>query len=396
MATTSVADLQPDVDVAQASRHLELLHQGAEGYVSLVLLGDDRRERHCFIPTKDLTNVTDGEVITASVTELQDIVNQRWNLYTACSVFNTPPERGRGTRTDVLSVPGVWADLDVKPGVEGYFQSESELLAFTTRFPLKPTLEVASGSGGRHLYWLLHPDQRLDPNPGQSLLTAWLDYLRVMARGHVIENVHDTTRILRLAGTVRWPKSKGGDSTPMPRRVTLVREGPRYHYGEIHDACWPAFQEANELRKQLRAEREDLERNRRMSLEQRGLALPKYDQIVWLFNAMEDWARILIPLGWQLFSDERDGAARCRYWTRPGKSISDGKSASTDFVNDDGTTTRVMVIYTNDPAVYDLWENQDSTEAHGITTKWHAALKLYERDEGRLIRDVVTHNGQLP
>ena len=107
------------VDVEQASRHLRLLHHGADGFASLVLLGSGKRERHGFAEVHDLLQpVADRTEARDSYEELADTVAARWNVYTACSTFAKVPEKGRGTRTDVLSVPGVWADLDVKPDSE--------------------------------------------------------------------------------------------------------------------------------------------------------------------------------------------------------------------------------------------------------------------------------------
>src|SRR5206468_6287340 len=151
MVTVPAAALKPAVDVAQASRHLEILHGGAPGFCSLNLLGNGRHERHCFF--KASTLVDEPASYGASREALQDVVDARWNVYTALSTFAQIPSKGRGTRADVLSVPGVWADLDVKPDTEGYFTSVTQLETYVARLP-RPTLDVASGSGGRHLYWL--------------------------------------------------------------------------------------------------------------------------------------------------------------------------------------------------------------------------------------------------
>lgn len=390
----TVADLLPAVDAEQATRHLEQLHHDATGFLSLVLLSPPSRERHCFAATTELTLLTDHDMIARSAGELTDVVEAHWNVYTACSTFSNVPNRGRGTRADVASVPGVWTDLDVKPGTEGYFQSETELLTYAARLPT-PTLEVASGSGGRHLYWLTK--QRQESDPGQSLLHAWLDFLRAEADGTVIENVHDTTRILRLAGTIRWPKVEDSQES-RPAAVRLVRDdGPRYAAEELELLSSSAHGEAQAQRDHLREQRSLVDLERRRDLEGRGLDLQVYDYVVRHFNVIEDWARLLEPTGWTLFSDQRDGPARCRYWTRPGKTRADGKSASTDYVNDDGYVSNVMSIYSNDPEVADLRENATGSDAHGLCTKYHYALKrLYEDSDGALLHAIAAGNGKLP
>lgn len=389
MVTVPASALQPRVDTEQASRHLELLHSGAPGYAGLILLGHQRFERHSFFPTSDL--VDDPSTVDSSSEALQDAVDARWNVYTTCSTLHGVPEKGRGTRADVLSVPGVWADLDVKPDTEGYFRDESELQAFVSRLP-RPTLQVASGSGGSHVYWLTH--RRLEADEGQQLLTMWLDYMRRETGGYTIEYVHDTTRVLRLAGTVRWPRD-GDDAGGMPRRVELVAEGPRYHDEELRLLARDAFDEARAVREERRALRLDDERRRRADLAARGLAEANYDRIVSTFNLEQDWAVLLECTGWTLHGDQRDGPARCRYWTRPGKAAADGKSASTDYTSLDGVTSRLMTVYSNDPTLTDLVDRTDEGVV-GTCTKWrYALIRLFHGDEITLLRCVVANRGRL-
>lgn len=389
MVTVPASALRPAVDTAQASRHLELLHRNAPGFASLVLLSYQRYERHCFFPTSDLRD--SPSTVDASRETLQDVVDARWNVYTACSTYGGVPERGRGTRADVVSVPGVWADVDVKSDVEGYLRNETEVEAYIARLP-RPTLDVASGSGGRHLYWLTH--ERLEADRGQELLAHWLDFLRQEAGGVIIDNVHDTTRVLRLAGTVRWPRNKD-DSGGMPHSVKLLREGPRYNADELNWLARDAYQRAQAQRDERRARRVQADELRRRDLTARGLAEENYERVVRMFNAEQDWAPLLEGTGWTLHGDQRDGPARCRYWTRPGKSTVDGKSASTDFVANDGATSRLMTIYSRDPELYDLW-NEDEFAVIGTCTKWRYALtRLFHGDEVTLLRCVVANRGKL-
>ncbi len=388
MVTYPATQLQPNVDLAQASRHLEILHGGAPGFGSLVLLGNGHHERHCFFAVNDLQSTVE---VDASREALQDVVDARWNVYTACSTFIDVPEYGRGRRADVLSVPGVWADLDVKPDTEGYFASETDLVDYMSYLP-RPTIEVASGSGGRHLYWLTH--QRLEAEEGQDLLLAWLDFLRAEADDVTIENVHDTTRILRLAGTVRWPKV--GDSVPMPRRVELVREGPRYPADELRLLSRDVHKEALKRRAELKERRIESEKRRSRELTARGLQQTNYDRVVRIFNMQQDWAYLLESTGWTLHSDQRDTTARCRYWTRPGKQVSDGKSASTDFTAADGVTSRLMTIYSNDPTLADLCDDSGDEDAVCICSKWsYARRRMFDGDDVALLRSVVANRGRL-
>jgi hypothetical protein len=381
--------LSPEVDAVQASDHLRYLHEGAKGVISMVLLGTAKgRERHSFFQWDE---AKESEEIRNGKEALQNVVDAHWNVYIACSTFKNVPSRGRGGRDLVLEVPGVWADLDVKPGTEGYFQSEDELLEYTRHLPA-PTLEVASGSGGRHLYWLTK--QRMNATDGQNLLHAWLDFLREWSDGKTIEHVQDSTRILRLAGTIRWPKEV--DSTTVPRRVELLNVGPRYHDGELQLMSARAHAEAQEHRRSLRAFLSQQDAERRSDLLDRGLQEATYSSIVARFNIVQDWASLLEPTGWTLISDDREMHNRCRYWARPGKSASDGKSASTDYTSEAGITSSTMTIFSSDPSVMDLWENPDTMDNKGRCSKWrYALMRLYQGDEARLVKDVIEGRGQL-
>lgn len=389
--TEAFSALTPSVDAVQASEHLRILHEGAEGIISLVLLGTvSGRETHSFFEWGEARPAADAQ---ASRSILQECVDQHWNVYVGCSTFTSVPPKGRGTRAMIKEVPGVWADLDVKPGVEGYFSSEAELLEYTKRLPT-PTIEIASGSGGRHLYWLTH--KRLNASDGQNLLHAWLDFLREWSDGKTIENVQDSTRILRLAGTVRWPKQV--DVEMMPRRVEMLNTGPRYHAAELQLMSSRAHEEAQEKRIQLRRFIEGKNLERDIEIMKRGEGkLEVYRNLIATFNRQQNWDDLLIPTGWQLLSDDREGAARCRFWVRPGKSTADGKSASTDFIYDDGRVAETMCIYSNEPSlVTDLWENAGSGDFQGRCSKWHyTIMRLYGGDEDRLIRDAVEGGGKI-
>jgi hypothetical protein len=388
LTTIPALALQPNVDVEQASRHLEVLHGGAPGFGSLILLGNGKQERHCFFSNSDLYD--DHTKLDDSREMLQDVVDARWNVYTSLATFASIPERGRGTRADVLRVPGVWADLDVKPGTEGYYTNEYDLCEYMSFLP-RPTLEVASGSGGRHLYWLTH--ERLEARAGQELLLAWLDFLRAEAGTHIIENVHDTTRILRLAGTVRWPKIN--DTTPMPHTVNIIREGPRYYIDELRTLAAPAHKQARVQREETRALRAEADERRRRNMAARGLHIENFERVVRTFNNVQDWEPLLIAAGWTLHSDQRETTGRCRYWTRPGKNMSDGKSASTDFTDSQGKTSRLMSVYTKEPTLSALWENADTHDGVGLCSKWKFATSYLDFTDTALYR-TVCKTGQLP
>lgn len=61
------------------------------------------------------------------------------------------------------------------------------------------------------------------------------------------------------------------------------------------------------------------------------------------FEAQTDWEDILTPAGWSYHHSDRDGT---RYWTRPGKNVEEGYSATTDRP---GERSRLFVFSTSTP-----------------------------------------------
>lgn len=386
MTTGTLEDLYPTVDTEAATAHLDQLHTGGTGYISLVAMRG-RRVSHGFSPIHTLA---ERVPIREGQDALQEVVNERFDLYTACATFSEIPERGRGRVTDVSTIPGVWADLDVKPNLEGHFHSEQEIMNYLDQFP-KPTLLINSGSGGRHAYWLVHPETRhvLDHSSGSNLLVMWRDFLLSKAGGLEIDNVQDTTRILRLAGSVRWPKI--GETRP-PALVSLeIGDGPRYYIDFLRIEATEAH-EAAITERQARRQAMAAERHRNEELEARygRRAIDQFNQDMANFNQYTDWATLLEPDGWTLFTDRGD----CRYWTRPGKDVRDGKSAATDYLDERGHQSHLMTIYSEDAGLADIVETV-TPAGRRVCSKWHyAKIRKFHQDETELLR-YAAHNRRV-
>src|SRR5882757_597789 len=379
----------PHVDPEMASEHLQILHGSAQGLISLVLLGSEKRERHCFFSTDDIEETSYED----SQHGLQDVAGEQWNIYIACSTFKERPEKGRGNRDNVLSIPGVWADLDVKPDTEGFFHSTEEIDRYMELLP-QPTIEITTGSGGKHLYWLTPPDHPLSAIDGSKLLIQWRDFLLYEAQALSIDFVQDSARIMRLAGTLRWPKGTD-DHIQTPRLVEIKKVGPRCDVKELRLISAFAHQKMTVLREQQHAERSAIVGKRHEEMENQGADLNLYKAAVGRFNALQDWGSLLEKTGWTLHSDERDKSAHCRFWIRPGKGLGASKSAATDFIYSDGIPFYGMTIYSNDPSMEDIIEEKDSSE-HDICSKWNYALKrLFNNDEADLYMTVVENGGTL-
>lgn len=387
-------DLLPRADADQALAFLDALHRDAAGWIALTLISRGRagvRTGADLWPDGRRRLVDDPDWWSFCAD-----THARWDVYTAVASFSRPPAKGsRGLTRDVLELPGVFADLDVKPDQEGVFGDRSELTDFLTRLP-EPSVRVATGSGGEHVYWLTH-ERVADPAHRAKLLDGWYDYLTVVAgrTGHVVDHVQEPARILRVPGTVRWPRDRATDvGRPMP--VTLERvDGPRYDVRELLELVEPHRQAAVDRHEEHRlAWRSD--RDARVAwLEGLGLRAIQRTMLEERFNREEDWEQLLVPAGWRLARDRRDGSGTstdCRYWTRPGKEVSEGGSASTDSPRG---APGVMYVYTTDPLL-DPCLIPDGNRFRRLTTKYHFALHfLFAGDEARLLESIINGGGRL-
>lgn len=249
----------------------------------------------------------------------------KWNLYFGvCPVKDDVEYNKRGTEDNVDYVPGVWADIDIK---EKGFSSQKEILRFLYGLELQPTIVNGSGSGGVHAYWKLAPGERGD----KELVDRWWCYLDEAAGDRKIDRLIDLTRILRMPGTVYFPKP---ESTAKVGSVEILYKLPNtYTIAELYDVSAEAFKTKHERRKAVISKdanaRLDMDGFARTALEGRG---GNYWKLLRAVSELEDyvnqqmsWAEILEPYGWKWQRTLRDGSNE---WARPGR---DERSAVVDF-----------------------------------------------------------------
>jgi len=388
-------DLSPSVDSDQALYFLDALHRDSRGHVELTVISrGPRKATFTGVDTwEDARQAVLGDPRFWTWCESTEL---RWDVYTAVASFRKPSVRGhRGLARDACEIPGVYADLDVKPDQEGAFKTRAELEAFLAKLP-PATMRVATGSGGEHVYWLSTERTRERPDI-ERLLDGWYDYLTVVAgeTGHIIDHVQEGARILRVAGTIRWPKVRPGDpGRPMPVRLA-VADGPRYALSDILNITEPHRTTATQRHRETCDAWQKLRDGHIKLLESWNLNPNHRALLEEKFNRTEDWERLLLPLGWQLDADRRDGSgwsSDCRFWVRPGKKPGEGGSASTDSPRGHPGT---MFIYTTDPlldpCVIPLGERFKR-----VTTKYHFALHFhFHGDESALLQSIIRGGGRL-
>jgi hypothetical protein len=382
-------DLQPVVDEGQAYTFLERLTRDMTGYIGISLIGQDGKVRAGFGTVADLFEELDtGNFFT----EFIKFGRQRWNIYVSVGAFSVVPEVGsRGFANQIGEIPGVWADFDVKPGQADGFQSAEELNAFLDTLP-PMTMRVSTGSGGVHGYWLFD-EPLLEMPVATRLLQGWHAYLSEKAGDKHIDNVQELARILRIPGTVRWPKP--GESSG-PAKVELVfHQGPTYQPSELLAISKGALA----ARKTAHKKKSDgwiAKRTARQDeLTSSGflLDMKKRDAAERFFNERQDWSVLLERAGWTLHKDGRGssvGTTSARYWSQPG--MGSGYSAMTDYPGSD-----LIVFYTAHPD-WDAVSVPFMTDRSGrrMSTKFYFALgALFGGDEKALLLAIAHGGGVL-
>lgn len=280
--------------------------------------GQGRRLETICAPWTSMLEMLEG----ADLDELAYRNSDRWNLYHSAGYLIKKPERGRRSgKNNVRGVPGVWLDLDVK---DGSFTSEEEALDFVHTFPVEPTILVATGTGGVQAYWKC--DEVLEPNEAEELCKRWWLFAQSVCDVK-IDSIQNRDRILRLPGSIRWPKS---DEEPALARLlstggpTTPRETLRRLTEEVH---------AQALQRKKRAY-DGLTEDRTKAVRAiqslgRWDVLQLVTELEERFNETYGWPEILEPMGWTIMGEDYDGRT---LWMRPGGTR---KSAATDYEGSD-------------------------------------------------------------
>lgn len=295
----------------------------------------------------------------------------KWNLY-----FGVAPIKEdvtitrRGTEDNIDYVTGLWADIDLK---EKGFKTQQDILQFLFGLPHHPTLVVGSGSGGIHAYWKLSAGERGD----KELVERWWSYLDEAAGERTIDKLVDLTRILRVPGSVYFPKEE--TSAKVGSVEILYKLENYYTVADIFAISDDAFKTKHERRKKVI----NTDANRRMEMDVLARdALAGVEGNKWkmwkAISEMEDyvnqkipWADILVPHGWTHMRTLRDGSNE---WARPGRSE---RSAVVDY---EDSPVMSLLSSAEETGLSDL------LDARIPLTKYRAMLRLqFEDDEKEMI-----------
>jgi P4 family phage/plasmid primase-like protien len=210
----------------QAEAFINALYGNAKrGYLSLWTL-EDKKTR--WYPVND----------QKSLIEEAMSLRENHNVYFGVGVRKEDlGEFKRGKNDDVLSLPGVWVEIDLKNGIHAAnnLPNEEDVQSILETFPLDPSIIVHSG-GGLHCYWLFQePAQLLSKQNMQSaerMLARFQNVFIRLARAKSlhIDNTADLARVLRVPGTFNLK------SEPKPVKTSLFEPERRYSILDLFEA----------------------------------------------------------------------------------------------------------------------------------------------------------------
>lgn len=276
----------------------------------------------------------------------------------------------RVTEADLDRVIGVIGDFDVK---DGSFSSTQEIFDYLDSLALEPTIVVESGSGGVHAWWKFDTRENgpVPPPFGKELAARWWSYLHAQAslRGAQVDKLVDTARMLRLPGTIHWPREGRGSVAP----VRLVKhDGPSHAPLAILEASADAW--AGRMVKVAKTREND--KSIRLSTEQytkllgggRWAQLMAVAGVEDFFTEHVPWENILTPAGWTYTRTDSYGRDE---WARPGR---DGeKSACVNW--EESPDVMSLLSTSHDTDLLDL------LDAEIPLTKWRVSLRLNFKDD---------------
>jgi hypothetical protein len=406
--TRTALDDDVELDPEAAARYLRGWHglMGEQALVSVVMLPSARSfcapleavlDRLAGLGLEELVYPAEGGSVRQSV-------------YVAAGVLRERPVKGRGGKKFFERAPGTWMDLDVREGGFGSYGEILDLVLEMDRFGIGPQMIVGTGSGGCHCYWAV--EGGVDAADGEMLgrrLRFWVE----ARTGYAVDHCENSDRILRLPGSIRWPKPAGGGAwDAMPRECVLIRERLEGSWAdvdrirELTEELWEVWsrrtREERAARSSRRATAMDVvwsvvdgsqrERGRSEVLGEirgwvngsagRGQSLTWRE--MWALSMAEDefdasvpWDAILVPRGWSKYG-EPDAEGR-QQWTRPGGGEHSGRSMVTDWLG----SPNVASLLSMDPAT-GLRTLHDSGQA--LTKHMVAAALYWDGHVGGLLR----------
>ncbi len=165
-------------------------------------------------------------------------LRDHFNIYFAMGLQADRPEKGRGKEAGVISLPGLWADIDVlgpNPAALALPPTIEDAMRIVQAVPFKPTVIVYTG-GGIQAYWLFKEPWEFDSDKerkkAKALSKAFQKYLQnaAITCGWIMDGTADLCRVLRLPGTYNRKQAE-----PVLVRYEVVEDARRYNPSDFED-----------------------------------------------------------------------------------------------------------------------------------------------------------------
>lgn len=262
----------------------------------------------------------------------------------------------RGGESDCAHIPALWLDVDIRgghgkhdnPNLPATLEDAYELL---NAFPVPPTSIIETG-GGLQAWWML--DEAIDGPTASPILDAWnVAWQHAAAqRGWAVDNVHDLPRVMRLPGTL----NHRGDP---PAAATIVT------------ADWSRVYTVDDITQWLTPRNPTP-----LSPPQNVQPLVQRDDRPGdQWAAKITWHELLTADGWSWHHRTGDED----HWTRPGKTIKDGTSATTNYEGSD-----VLKVFTSNASPLEQGETYNKFHYLAVTRFGgdHAAATRWLVEQG--------------
>jgi hypothetical protein len=169
-----------------------------------------------------------------------EAIARRYNVYFGLGLRQEQRQNGRGESSDVLGIPGLWVELDIKHPVHTKVNLpetiEGALALVSEAVPLKPSMIIKSGYGA-HVYWLFRElwifADADDRQAAYHLLHRLQATIQATAKLHSweVDSTFDLSRVLRLPGSY----NRKVPDDPQFVEIIAAHENRRYNPSDFYE-----------------------------------------------------------------------------------------------------------------------------------------------------------------
>lgn len=135
-----------------------------------------------------------------------ELTDKKQDVYFGVGIAEDPKFNGRASSKDIIGIPGIWIDIDVKGKDHVQENLPETVQEILNKLPLEPSIIVNSGHG-LHAYWLFKEfwyfENEKEAVEAQKLLQGFQLFIK-QRLGYKLDSTHDLARVLRLPDTFNY------------------------------------------------------------------------------------------------------------------------------------------------------------------------------------------------